>query len=390
MKFSSPLSKFNHFIVHCTCLFIQIIVIISMSKLMTNFGEYNFMKKILLTLLFSASATLCFAKPTVEILATGGTIAGVAASQTSTTYKAGSLTAEQLIASVSGLGGIANIKYEQVYNKDSGDVVLTDWLKLADAVNKAAADPSIDAIVITHGTDTLEETSYFLDLVAKTTKPIVVVGSMRAATAMSADGPLNLFNAVSVAVDPKSVGKGVLVAMNDEIFDGRNVAKTNTTNVDTFQAPNSGPVGHVYMGKVTYSNTVVRPNTINTPFKVTPTSVLPDVAIVYQHVGVDTEMLNYMLKDKNLKGIVFAGVGDGNIGSYEKDFILKARKQGIIIVRSSRVGSGEVSYDYNNWDTTCDLISGSDLNPEKARILLMLSLMQTNNVKQIQQNFNTY
>jgi L-asparaginase len=333
---------------------------------------------------------VCFAKPTVEILATGGTIAGVATSQTSTTYKAGSLSAEQLIASVPGLDNIANIEYAQVYNKDSGDVTLADWITLASAVEKAAANPKIDAIVITHGTDTLAETSYFLDLVAKTSKPIVIVGSMRAATAMSADGPLNLYNAVSVASDPQSVGKGVLVVMNDEIFDGRNVDKTNTTNVATFKSLNTGPVGRVYMGKVNYSTTVTRPNTVNTPFKVTANTKLPDVGIIYINVGTDMDMLNYILQDKKLKGLVIAGVGDGNIPSYAKDFLLKARKQGIVIVRSSSVGSGEVSYDYNNWDTSCDLIAGSDLNPEKARILLMLSLMQTTNTKQIQQIFNTY
>lgn len=346
------------------------------------------MKKLLLIL--TACSGMAFAKPTVEILATGGTIAGVAASQTSTTYKAGSLTAEQLISSVSGLDGLANIQYEQVYNKDSGDVTLADWVKLAAAVEKAAADPKINAIVITHGTDTLAETSYFLDLVAKTTKPIVLVGSMRAATAMSADGPLNLYNAVAVATSPQSVGKGVLVAINDEIFDGRNVDKTNTTNVATFQSLNTGPIGRVYMGKVTYSTTVTRPNTVNTPFKITADTKLPSVGIIYINVGTDMDMLNNILRDKNLKGLVIAGVGDGNIPSYAKDFLLKARKQGIVIVRSSNVGSGEVSYDYNNWDTTCDLIAGSDLNPEKARILLMLSLMQTTNTKQIQQIFNTY
>lgn len=346
------------------------------------------MKKLLLMLTFCSS--LVFAKPTIEILATGGTIAGVASSQTSTKYKAGSLTAEQLISSVSGLDNLANIEYEQVYNKDSGDITLSDWIKLAAAVQKAAADPKIDAIVITHGTDTLAETSYFLDLVTKTTKPIVLVGSMRAATAISADGPLNLYNAVAVAADSQSVGKGVLVSMNDNIFDGRNVVKTNTTNVATFRSLNSGPIGHVYMGKVTYSMAVTRPNTINTPFKVTANTKLPDVGIIYINVGTDMEMLDNILRDKKLKGLVIAGVGDGNIPSYAKDFLLKARKQGIVIVRSSNVGSGEVSYDYNNWDSSCDLIAGSDLNPEKARILLMLSLMQTNNTQKIQQIFNTY
>ncbi|HCY38256.1 MAG TPA: hypothetical protein DHV02_00190 [Neisseriales bacterium] len=191
------------------------------------------MRKILLTLLLSASLGVSFAdnanKPTVEILATGGTIAGTASSQTSTIYKAGSLTAEQLIASVNGLSDLANIQYAQVYNKDSGDITLNDWLHLASEVQKAADNPKINAIVITHGTDTMEETAYFLDLVIKTNKPIILVGAMRPATSMSSDGPLNLYNAVAVAIDKQSSSRGVLVAMNEKIFDSRNVTKTNTT-----------------------------------------------------------------------------------------------------------------------------------------------------------------
>jgi len=329
-------------------------------------------------------------KPTVYLLATGGTIAGASSSQTSTTYKAGSLTAEQIIASVPGIDNLANIKYEQVYNKDSGNVTLSDWLKLANEVTKVINDPKVDAIVITHGTDTLEETAYFLDLVIKSKKPIVVVGSMRAATALSADGPLNLYNAIAVAINPQSTGRGVLVAMNEKIFAGREATKTHTTNVDTFQAPNSGPIGQVVMGKVRYNSSVARPNTVNTPFSVEDVKSLPSVAVIYEHAGVDTEMLDNILKTKSLKGIVIAGVGDGNIPDYEKNFLTEARKKGIVIVRSSRVGSGEVSYDYNNLDTTYNLIAGDDLNPQKARILLMLSLLTTSDVKQIQKNFYTY
>lgn len=351
------------------------------------------MRKIIITLSLSMSFSFTFAdttKPNIDILATGGTIAGTASSQTSTTYKAGTLNAEQLISSVNGLSEIAQIQYQQVYNKDSGDVTLSDWLNLANQVQIAANNPKINAIVITHGTDTLEETAYFLNLVTKTTKPIVLVGAMRASTSMSADGTLNLFNAVSVAANKNSIGRGVLVAMNEQIYAARDVAKTNTTSVQTFQAPNAGPIGHVFMGKVNYDLKTARPTTNDTPFSVNLNSKLPDVAIIYEYAGVNTEMLDNILKTKNLKGIVIAGVGDGNIPNYEKDFLEKAHKQGIVIVRSSRVGSGEVSYDYNNLDSTYGLIAADNLNPEKARILLMLSLMKTNDIKQIQQNFYTY
>lgn len=352
------------------------------------------MHKTIITTLLCLSSFASLAQninsPTVEILATGGTIAGVASSQTSSSYKAGKLTAEQLISSVNGISDLAHIKYEQVYNKDSGDVTLNDWLKLYGEVQKAAGNPLIDAIVITHGTDTLDETAYFLELTAKTTKPIVIVGAMRPATAMSADGPLNLYNAVAVAANKNSIGRGVMVAMNEKIFDGREVQKTNTTSVETFEAPNSGPIGTVFMGKVDYNSKTIRPNTKDTPFNLDGVSSLPDVAIVYEHVGVNTEMLDHILDTKNLKGIIIAGVGDGNIPSYEKDFLIKARKKGIVIVRSSRVGSGQVTYDYNNLDTTYGLVSGNDLTPAKARILLMLSLTKTTDIKQIQEYFDKY
>ena len=348
------------------------------------------MKRFFFSILVFLFIAVSDAKPTVEILATGGTIAGVAASQTSTTYVAGSLSAQQLINSVNGLESIANIKYTQVYNKDSGNITISDWMKLYAEVNKAAQDPSIDAIVITHGTDTLEETAYFLNLVAKTEKPIVLVGSMRASTSMSADGPLNLYNAVAVAISPQTHNRGVLVVMNEKIFGARNVTKTHTTNVDTFQSPNSGPLGDVVMGEVSYYSTPNRASTTDTPFKISNDTTLPNVAIIYEYVGVDTKILAGILKDKTLKGIVIAGVGDGNIPSYEHDFLVKARKAGIVVVRSSRTGSGIVSYDYNNLDTTYGLIAGDNLRPEKARILLMLSLLQTNDIKQIQQNFYKY
>ncbi len=369
----------------------NIVIILIRPLVYALMGSFK-MRKFLALIVFLFTATLCFAstKPNIIILATGGTIAGIASSQVSTTYKAGSLSAEQLIASVPGLKDLANIKYQQVYNKDSGNITLNDWLTLAEDVNKAANDPNISGIVITHGTDTLEETAYFLDLVMKTQKPIVLVGSMRAATALSPDGPLNLYNAVAVAANPRASNRGILVTMNDHIFSGRYVTKTNTTNTDTFKSLNSGPIGNVVMGKVIFNSEITREHTTKTPFSITSSTNLPDVEIIYEYVGVNTEMLDNILDTKGLKGLVIAGVGDGNIPDYEKDFLIKARKKGIVIVRSSRVGSGEVSYDYNNLDTTYGLITADDLNPQKARILLMLALTKTNDIKQIQNYFYTY
>lgn len=345
------------------------------------------MKKITLALLMSFSFGLSFAKPTVEIIATGGTIAGIASSS-STIYKAGSLTAKQLIDSVSGLDDIAYITYKQAYNKDSGDLLLSDWIKLAGIVQNAVNNSNVNGVVVTHGTDTMEETAYFLSLVIDTKKPIVLVGSMRPATSISSDGPLNLYNAVAIAGSKKSINRGVMVAMNGDILDSHDVTKTNTVSVQTFKSPNVGPIGNATMGDVTYNSPLSTSEKV--PFSVNANTKLPDVAIIYEYAGVNTDMLDKVLETPNLKGIVIAGVGDGNIPSYEADFLKKARNKGIAIVRSSRVGSGSVTYDYNNLDTTYDLINGNDLNPQKARILLMLSLTKTNDTKKIQQYFNTY
>lgn len=331
-----------------------------------------------------------FGKPLVYIVATGGTIAGVAASKTSTIYKAGSLGVEQFLQSVPQLKDEADIKFVQLYNKDSGNITVSDWLLLYNEVSKLLQDPKVSGVVITHGTDTMEETAYFLDLTLKSTKPVVLVGSMRPSTALSADGPLNLFNAVAVAGNKSSVGRGVLVCMNDGIYGARDVTKTNTTSVDTFKSLNTGPVGMVIMGDARYYSIPIRKNTINTPFNVKGKTSLPEVAIIYEYVGVDTEELMQMLKDSDIKGIVIAGVGDGNIPDYQAEFIKAARAKGIVIIRSSRVPSGLKTDNYNNLDTTYGTIAADDLNPQKASILLMLSLTQTNDPKKIAQYFKTY
>ncbi|MDD3265889.1 MAG: type II asparaginase [Burkholderiales bacterium] len=346
------------------------------------------MKKITLAILMSFAFGISFAKPTVEIIATGGTIAGVASSSSSTIYKAGSLSAQQLIDSVSGLEDLANITYQQAYNKDSGDLQLSDWIKLARIVQKTANKSNVNGIVITHGTDTMEETAYFLSLVINTKKPIVLVGSMRPATSISSDGPLNLYNAVAIAGSKKSINRGVMVAMNGDILDSHDVTKTNTVSVQTFKSPNAGPIGNATMGDVTYNSPLSASEKV--PFSVNADTKLPDVAIIYEYAGVNPEMLDKIIETPNLKGIVIAGVGDGNIPSYEGSFLKKVRNKGIVIVRSSRVGSGTVTYDYNNLDTSFDLVNGNDLNPQKARILLMLALTKTNDTKKIQQYFNTY
>src|ERR1700756_244357 len=175
--------------------------------------------------------------PNIVILATGGTIAGAAATGTQAAYTSGAVTIDAMLAAVPGIKDLANIKGEQISNVGSQDMTMDIMLTLAKRINALLAQNQVDGIVVTHGTDTMEETAYFLDLVVKSDKPVVLVGSMRPATAISADGPANLRDAVLTAASPGARGRGVLVVLNDTIHYARNVVKTNTTDVATFESP---------------------------------------------------------------------------------------------------------------------------------------------------------
>lgn len=311
---------------------------------------------------------------TLCIIGTGGTIAGAASSSVSSNYESGKLKIQSLTAAIPELKQFESILAVDLFQIDSSDITSKHWLTLAKNVNSLLKQDDVKGIVITHGTDTLEETAYFLDLVIKSQKPVVLVGSMRAATSLSADGPLNLYNALCVANASSSVGRGVMVVMNDTIFDARDVTKTHTTRVNTFNAPNSGAMGHVNFGEVEFNKKVERKNTVDTPFDVSTLEDLPEVEIIYEYAGSTGKLLKAAI-DLQPQGIVLAGTGDGNITKNDKALMEAARAQGIQIIRSSRTGSGTVTYDYaDHLDSRIGLIAGDNLNPQKARILLMLSL----------------
>jgi L-asparaginase len=325
----------------------------------------------------------------IRLLATGGTIAGAQPKPGEYGYKAGAFSVEDLIKAVPNLDKLAVITGEQVANIGSQDMNDEVWLKLANRLNAALASPDVDGAVITHGTDTLEETSYFLSLVTHSDKPVVMVGSMRPATAISADGPGNLYNAVAIASDPGARGRGVLVELNDEIDYARNVQKTNTSSVQTFSSVNRGPAGLVNTGKITWFQRMDKKQGTSSAFSVDGLTKLPRVDILYAYPNMSVDLIDAAVKD-GAQGIVIAGVGDGNMTQQALDHVVQAAKAGVVVVRASRVGSGIVYRNNEVDDDKLGLVASGELSPGKARVLLQLALTKTKDPVQIQQMFNEY
>jgi L-asparaginase len=329
------------------------------------------------------------AKPKIMILATGGTIAGAQAAGQDAGYKSGSFQVEDLIKAVPNLAELADITGEQVVNIGSQDMTNEVWLKLAKRLNEALSKRDVDAVVITHGTDTLEETGYFLSLVTRSTKPVVMVGSMRPATATGADGPANLYNAVAVAASPKAKGRGVLILLNDEIHYAREATKTNTTQLDTFKSHNRGKAGMTNAGRVYFYNPLATKHTQASTFSVDGLSQLPRVDIFYAYANVGREYIDQCVAI-GCKGIVLAGVGDGNATKDAVAGLADAIKKGVAVVRSSRTNAGVTDRNVELNDDEMGSIASMELNPQKARVLLMLGLTKTSDAKKLQEFFYEY
>ncbi|WP_371876472.1 type II asparaginase [Pseudoduganella chitinolytica] len=343
----------------------------------------------LLTALTSAQAQTA-KLPNVTVLATGGTIAGTGATSTTTVgYTAATVGVQQLINAVPELAKIANVKGEQVFQIASESMTNEHWLTLGKRVNALLAQNDVDGIVITHGTDTMEETAYFLDLVVKSRKPVVLVGAMRPSTALSADGPINLYNAVSIAGSQEAVGKGVIIALNDQIHAARDVSKTNTSTPDSFKTTELGLLGYIQGGKPFFYRTSTRKHTADSEFDIAGLTALPQVDIVYGYANMNTVALDAFIA-AGAKGIIHAGVGDGSIAARVKPGLVAARKKGAIIVRASRVGQGILARNGEANDDELDFVAADTLSPQKARILLMLALTKTNSTRDIQRMFYTY
>ncbi|MFE4490288.1 type II asparaginase [Bacillus altitudinis] len=324
----------------------------------------------------------------IKVLATGGTIAGSSDSNTDTTgYKSGALGIDKVIASVPQLKDIANVTGEQVANVGSENVDNALLLKLAKRVNQLLNDDQVDGIVVTHGTDTLEETAYFLHLVVKSNKPVVVVGSMRPASAISADGPLNLYHAVKIASTKEAKGKGVMVTLNDRIASARFITKTNTTTTDSFKSLEQGYIGEVAGEVVSFYNEPTRKHTADSEFDISKLKELPQVDILYGYQNDQKYVYDAAVKE-GAKGIVVAAAGNGTMSTEAINGATDAVKKDVVIVRSSRAGNGIVTHE--KMDDEHHFVSSDSLNPQKARILLMLALTKTKDPDKIQSYYEQY
>src|SRR6187399_1553553 len=331
------------------------------------------------------------ALPRIKVLATGGTIAGAQATQADAGYKSGTFSVDDLIKAVPQLKNVAVMSGEQVANIGSQTMNHEVWLKLAARVNEVLKGNDTDGVVITHGTDTMEETGYFLSLVVKSDKPVVLVGSMRPATAISADGPINLYNGVALAGNPDARGRGPLIVLNDTIHYARETQKTHTTRMDTFQSPNRGIAGMMNTGKAFFYSANTARHTTKSEFSLDGLTVanLPRAEVVYSYANLGGDMIDALV-EKGVKGIVLAGVGDGNTTDAALAALEKAAKAGVAVVRCSRTGSGIVDRNVEVNDDKLGFIAGMELSPQKARILLMLGLTKTADVKKLQEYFYQY
>ena len=330
------------------------------------------------------------AKPNVIILATGGTIAGAGADVTnSATYQAAKVPVDKLIAGIPQLTNIANVRGEQVFQIASESFRNENLLTLGKRVAALAKQSDVDGIVITHGTDTTEETAYFLNLVVRTDKPIVVVASMRPGTAMSADGMLNLYSAVSVAGSKDARGKGALVVMNDEINSGRDVSKVINVKVEAFKSP-WGPLGMVVEGKNYWFRKLDKRHTMNSEFDIEKITALPLVEIAYAGGNVNDTAYR-AFANAGAKAIIHAGPGNGSVSGTLVPTLQELRGKGVQIIRSSHVNAGGfVLRNAEQPDDKYDWIVAHDLNPQKARILASVALSSTNDSKELQRIFMEY
>lgn len=314
-------------------------------------------------------------KPNIVIFATGGTIAGTASSQTELGYSSAQVGVVALLEAVPQLEQLANVRGEQIANIGSQDMDDTIWLQLAAAVNTELAKNDVDGVVITHGTDTIEETAYFLNLVVHSDKPIVMTAAMRPASALSADGPLNIYNAVAVAADPLAARRGVLVVINDEIHGARGMTKTSTTAVQAFKSSAGGLVGTSLYGENAYYRYPHPKHTAGSELSLAGAAALLRVDVIYISAGFSADMIDAAV-ERGAHGLIIAGVGNGNMSAAALAGVTRAIAKGVVVVRSTRVPTGPVGRNIEVNDDALNTVAAGQLNPGQARVLLKLVLQK--------------
>ncbi len=319
----------------------------------------------------------------IALISTGGTIAG---SGRMSEYEAGTLDVRSIIDSIPEIKSLANLKLFPLCSKDSNDITEKDWLALRDLCHQLEKDPSIDGIVITHGTDTFEETAFFLNLTLQNRKPVVMTGAMRPASAVSADGPMNLYEAVSLASHPNAYKAGVLAVFADTIYSARDLVKTNSLKTNAFDMGEYGALGFMRDEHVYFENMPYRKHTCESLFAHLEYSQLPRVGIFYVHAGADPQLLRYMLDHYDV--IVLAGSGAGNYSNAIKT-VVEEYDGPCRIVRSSRLLEGAV-FESKIFDPEQKTIPSFKLSPHKARILLMVALVYTQDLEKLKMIFETY
>jgi len=318
--------------------------------------------------------------PTVALFTTGGTIQSKGDHrQKLMEYNAGKVTPQELLDDLPELKEVANIKVTEISNIGSGGIDAKLQLKLAKAINAALARPEVSGAVVTHGTTTLEETAYFLNLVVKSDKPVVVVGAMRPFTAVSRDGPFNLYNAVRVASSPKAKGLGVMIMLNDEINAARDTTKTNTYHMETFVARDMGPLGYADSDQLVFYRRPIYRHTFKSEFDVSKLDDLPRVDVTYAYQEADGAAINAFVA-AGAKGVVLTGS--------DADAVKSGQGKGVVFVQSDRKGAGRVVESERSAQR--GIVTSDNLNPQKARVLLRLALTKTTDPKEIQRMFNEY
>ena len=322
--------------------------------------------------------------PRVVVLATGGTIASTYDEEIGALRAA--LTGDEIVSAVPGLEELARVSVEQIANVNSRDMTPAIWLRLSARANAVLAESDVAGVIVTHGTDTLEETAYFLDLTVDSDKPVVVVGAQRAPTESDSDGPRNMLNAVRVIVSPEAVGMGTMVVMNGQINAAREVTKTNTLDVETFQTLDFGLLGIADVETVRFYRAPMRRQTI----RVDGVDELPNVAIISEYAGSDGRALRLLLEDGDLDGVVVAGLGLAHVSSPTLESLRAVRAAGIPVVVASRVLTGRIVPLYANNIDLLDIgaVQADNLSPQKARVLLMAAMTQTSDPDELRAYFD--